>query len=100
MPRLFAILIPIRELQVLIHLSVMSVQATKETSHAPRTVLDSSEKLGRAERKVPVFEENVFLLKGQDVFTGSDYRAIRGNQLLNHAGQTVSALVGVGREQL
>lgn len=53
-------------------------------------VLDSWEKLRRAERKVPVFEESVLLLKSQDMFTGSDYRAIQGNQLLNHAGQTVS----------
>lgn len=28
------------------------------------------------------------------MFTGSDYRAIPGNQLLNQAGQTASALGG------
>lgn len=32
------------------------------------------------------------------MLTGSDYRAIQGNQLLNHAGQTASIL-GVGRRE-
>lgn len=33
------------------------------------------------------------------MFTGSDYRAIQGDQLLNHAGQTVSALGGWGERR-
>lgn len=63
-------------------------------NQVPRLVLDSLEKLRRAERKVSVFEESVLLLKSQSMFTGSDYRAIQGNQLLNHVGQTASALGG------
>lgn len=65
----------------------------------PRIVLGSSKKLRRPERKVPVLEKCV-LLEGQGMFTGSGYRAIQGNQLLNHAGQTASILGGEKREQM
>lgn len=58
----------------------------------PRTVYGSSEELSRAERKVPVLEESVLLLESRGLFTGSDYGAIQGNQLLSHARQTGSAL--------
>lgn len=64
------------------------------TNRGLPTVLSFSVELRRTGRKVPVVEENVLLLESQGMFTGNDYRAIQGNQLLNHAGQTVRALGG------
>lgn len=58
--------------------------------NVPRTVLDSLEKLRRAEERFKC----ALTANSQGMFTGSDYRAIQGNQLLNHAGQTASELEG------
>lgn len=46
------------------------------------------------QKEVLVFEESASDWESLSTFTGSDYRAIPGNQLLNRAGQTASALGG------